>query len=391
MIMNKAKAIWSCALIGLCVLPATAVAQQPSPAAERVIAAQRQITARPDAPENYEAYNELALQLTRRARETADPVYYDRAEEAIRRSLELNPGNLDAQKMAIWVLLGKHQFGPALELARSLNKRIPDDLQVYGFLVDAHVELGNYKEAEEACQWMLDLRPGSVPAFTRASYLRELFGDFEGSIELMRAAYQRTPAAEVEDRAWILTQLGHLEMSAGRIEDADRVLQEALQVFPGYHYALANLAKVRAAQGKPSDSIELLKRRYEAAPHPENLYELAEALARAGRQSEADTAYAEFETRALREAESWDNANRELVFYYADRARKPEQALRIARMEVARRQDVHTLDAYAWALHVSDDHRQASESINRALAVGTKDAAMLARARVIAAQENQKP
>ena len=30
---------------------------------------------------------------------------------------------------------------------------------VYGLLTDAHVELGNYAEAEKACQWMLDLRP----------------------------------------------------------------------------------------------------------------------------------------------------------------------------------------------------------------------------------------
>ena len=82
--------------------------------------------------------------------------------------------------MRVWVLLGKHQFAAALELARSLNKEIPDDVQVYGFLTDALVELGNYKEAEEACQWMLDLRPGNVAALTRASYLRELFGDIEG-------------------------------------------------------------------------------------------------------------------------------------------------------------------------------------------------------------------
>lgn len=386
--MNKLTEICSWALIGLCVLPAAALAQKPSPAEERVTAAQRRITANPD---GYEAYNELALQLTRRARETADPVHYDRAEDAIRRSLELSPGNLDAQKMGVWVLLGKHQFAPALERALSLNKRIPDDPQVYGFLTDAHVELGNYKEAEEACQWMLDLRPGNVPAFTRASYLRELFGDIEGSIELMRAAYQRTPPTEVEDRAWILAQLGHLELNAGRLDNADQWLQEALVVFPGYHYALANLAKVRSAQDKHADSVDLLKRRYEAAPHPENLYELAEALVRSGRQSEADAAYAAFEIQALREAESWDNANRELVFYYANRARKPEQALRIARMEIERRHDVYTLDAYAWALHVSNDHRKAREFMDRALAIGTKDPAMLSRAKAIAAQEGAKP
>jgi tetratricopeptide (TPR) repeat protein len=371
----------SAAVMVLSVLPAIVVAQKPSPAEERIIAAQRRIASKPD---SYEAYNELALALARRARETGDPVYYDRAEEAIGRSLELSSSNLDAQKMRVWVLLGKHQFAAALKAARSLNRQVPDDLQVYGFLTDALVELGNYKEAEEACQWMLDLRPGNVPAFTRAAYLRELFGDIEGSIELMTAAYQRTQPSEVEDRAWILTQLGHLELSAGRVENADRLLQEALSIFPGYHYALANLAKVRSAQNRHTEAADLLKRRYEAASHPENLYDLAEALERAGRKSDARAAYADFEKRALREAEGWDNANRELVFYYANYARQPEQALRIARMELERRQDIYTLDAYAWALHVSKEHRKAREVMDRALAVGIKDPAILSRARTIA-------
>ncbi len=71
------------------------------------------------------------------------------------------------------------------------------------------------------------------------------------------------------------------------------------------------------------------------------------------------------------------------MFYYADHARKPAEALRIAEMEVARRKDVYTLDAYAWALHVNGRQAEASASMNRALAVGVKDPAVQARAAVI--------
>jgi hypothetical protein len=111
---------------------------------------------------------------------------------------------------------------------------------------------------------------------------------------------------------------------------------------------------------------------------------LAEALERAGRTTEATAAYAEFEKRALREAGSWDNANRELIFFYADRARKPVEALKIAEMEIARRQDAYTLDAYAWALHVNKRSHEAHEQMNRALAVGLRDPEVLGRADVIA-------
>jgi tetratricopeptide (TPR) repeat protein len=372
-----------CSAIVLLVLaPSAGLGQTSSAAEQRIAAAERRIAAM---PRSHDGYNALALGLAQRARDTADPVFYARAEEAIRRSLELDPGNLEGQKMRVWVLLGKHQFAAALELARSLNKQIPDDIQVYGFLTDAHVELGNYKEAEEACQWMLDLRPGNVPALTRAAYLRELFGDIEGSIELMSAAYQRTPPSEREDRVWLLTQLGHLELTAGRFENAEQLLNEALQVIPDYHYALSNLAKLRSAQNRHEEAAALLKRRYDTARHPENLYDLAEALERAGQPADAGTAYAEFERLALKEAENWDNANKELVFYYAKHASKPEEALRIARLEYARRQDVFTLDAYAWALYANSERRQARDEVSRVLAVGTKDPALVARARIISA------
>ena len=122
--------------------------------------------------------------------------------------------------------------------AQALNAQIPDDVLVYGYLADAYIELGRYDEAEKAAQWMLDLRPGNVPALTRAAYLRELFGDVEGAIELMQLAYNRTPQTEVEDRAWIATQLAHLEFARGRRDVALKLTQHALEIFPEYHYAL---------------------------------------------------------------------------------------------------------------------------------------------------------
>jgi tetratricopeptide (TPR) repeat protein len=368
---------------GLAASAIAAHAQTLSPAERAADAARKAIAA---TPERAEPYTQLALALARRARETADPAYYDQADTAVAAALQRSPGNFEAEKMRVWVLLGKHEFAQALEQARALNMRAPDDLQVYGFLTDANVELGNYTDAEHACQWMLDLRPGNLAGLTRAAYLRELFGDIDGAAELMRQAFDRTPQSEIEDRAWILTHLGHLELVAGRAANADLLLTEALRLVPDYHYALANLAKVRAAQGRHADAVTLLRTHVAVAPHPENYFGLAEALRKAGRPVEARSAYAEFETRARKEMAGWDNANRELIFYYAEEGGNPVEALRIAEMEMARRHDVQTLDAYAWALRANGRHSEASAAIERALAVGVREPATLERAKAIAAQ-----
>lgn len=350
--------------------------------AERSIAQAKNLIAKN--PRDFEAYNALALALSRRARETSDAKFYADAEEALQRSVEISLGNFDGERTRVWLLLGKHEFAAALEAATKLNKKMPDDVMVYGFLTDANVELGNYMEAEAAAQWMLDLRAGSIPGLTRAAYLRELFGDVDGALALMEMAYQSTPLGESEDRAWILTQMAHLNLTIGKSSQAENLLRQALTIFPGYHYALGNLGKVRIQQKRYAEAVELLKQRYQAAPHAENLYDLAEVLELVGQAEEAKKAFAEFQQKSLLESDRADNSNRELTFYYADHTSQAAKALEVAKREIARRHDVYTLDAYAWALYVNGQREEARKQIEAALAVGVRDAKLFRHAGEIA-------
>ena len=290
------------------------------------------------------------MALARRARETADPDYYKQAAAALVESRRLSPGNLEADKVETWLLLGQNEFARALEKARTINKRNPDDLMVYGMLVDANVELGKYADAEVAAQWMLDLRPGTVPGLTRAAYLREIFGDVEGALELMAMAVGQVQPRELEERAWIVTQMSHLHLVAGRVERAQALAEDALRLFPDYHYALAALAKAHERRGDHARAAALLADRYRVAPHPENLFEWARALDRAGRGADAEAKFKDFETRARAEMNGPDNSNRELALYYADHARRPYESVRVMEREVKSRRDVYTLDTLAWAL-----------------------------------------
>src|SRR5204862_4808044 len=224
---------------------------------------------------------------------------------------------------------------------------------------------------------MLDLRPGNLPGVTRAAYLRELFGDVDGALESMDMAYQSTPPTETEARAWSLTQRGHRLIISGKTDKAEKLLQQALALFPGYHYALGNLAKVRIQQKRYDQAVDLLQQRYKAAPPAENLYDLAEALEWAGRREAARKAFAEFETKSLLESVRADNSNRELIFYYADHVHQPLKALDVAKQEYTRRHDVYTLDAYAWSLHLNSQDMEARQHIEAALAVGVRDARVL--------------
>lgn len=253
---------------------------------------------------------------------------------------------------------------------------------IYAMLADAQIELGKYQDAEQTTQWLLDIRPGTVVGLTRAAYLRELFGDWEGAISLMDSAYQRTAPQEIEDRAWLLMQLSHLHLGAGRVAEAEILANEALRLFPDYHYAIAQLAKVREAQGRLDDAVTLLRRHVAMAPHPENHYYLARALALSGKKAEARSRYALFEKAAVSESAGWDNANRELIYYWADHGRA-DAALSLARKEISRRQDILTRAALAWALYRSGKPELACTEMKQALAIGSRDATLLKQAKTI--------
>jgi tetratricopeptide (TPR) repeat protein len=366
---------------------ASSAQAKPSPAEQSMARATQLIEKN---PKNFEAYNALALALSRRARETSDVKFYTEADDTLKKSFEISPGNFDGERIQVWLLLGKHEFAAAREADLKLSKRMPDDVMIHSFLADANAELGNYDEAEKAAQLMLDLRPGNLPGITRAAYLREIFGDVDGALELMNMALQSTAPSEVEDAAWILTQMAHLQLSVGKTADAEKNLQHALVLFPGYHYALGNLAKLRIQQKRYDDAVQLLQQRYQAAPHAENLYDLAEALQLAGRSEEAKKAFAEFEQKSLLETNRGDNSNRELIFYYADYAHDPLKALEVAKREFSRRHDVYTLDSYAWALHVNGQDHEARKQIEAALGVGIRDARLLRHAGEIALKEGDR-
>ena len=343
---------------------------QATPAQQKMAWAEKTIQA---SPGKFQAYNQLALALVRRVRETSDPAYYSQAEEAVSQSLRLRPDNFEALKIEVSIMLGRQEFSQALERARALNRRAPDDVPVYGYTAEAEIALGDYDDAENAAQWMLDLRPGNVAGLVEGAWLRRLYGDIEGAVDFLNQAYQQTPPSEVEETAWLLTQMADVQLKAGKVDVAASLLDRALGVFPGYYAALEGLAQVRTARGQYAEALDALRERNRNLPTLASLYQLAQALERSGRADEAGAAYADFEDRARRELERGGHASRELIFYYAGHACKPAEALRIARREVLWRHDVFTLDADAWALYVNAQYTEAETQMNKALSVGIRD------------------
>ena len=168
----------------------------------------------------------LAEAYLQRARETADPSYYAKAETVLG-----TPRTEEAFATAGELALARHDFTRALTLgARAGTIGAP-------IRVDALVELGRLDEAERELQAMIDRRP-NLAGYARVSYVRELRGDLPGAVEAMRLAVAAGgPAAE--NVAYVSALLGELERRRGRRGAARRAFAQALALVPDHAAARA--------------------------------------------------------------------------------------------------------------------------------------------------------
>jgi len=368
------------ALVLAGLLPAPALGA-PSAADQGIAAAERRIEGTVATPDDYV---ELASAFMRKSRESGDPGYYARANAAVERALALDSNHYGALRAAPWVLLGLHDFRGALAAAERVRALEPEDWWNYGTLADAYVELGDYAHALEGAQRMVDLRPG-LPSYARAAFLRALFGDPAGAIELLRLAVAAGSAREPEGRAWALVHLGHEYFATGDLAAAGRAYARALDVFPEYYLALGGLGRVRAAEGQLAAAGDLYRRAVARVPAPDLIAALGDVYEAAGDADEAERQYALVEYVGKVAEAVGTTYGRQLALFYADHNRRPEEALRLALLEAAGRGDIYTDDTLAWACYKNGRLAEAARAAHRALRLGTEDAMLHYHAGTIAA------
>jgi tetratricopeptide (TPR) repeat protein len=330
------------------------------------------------------AYNDLALALVRRARETANNQRCVDAEVPVAESLKIAPSGFDGRRARVAVWLCEKRWADALEEATALHNQVMDDVPTWGYIADAQTALGNYEEAAKAVQWMINMRQASPQALQRAATVREAYGMNEPALDWLTSALHLTSGSDAEERAWLLTRIARLNRIIGRANAAEDALKEALTLVPDYPWALTERGLNLVAQKKYNEAVEVFGNRQRVAPDVAGLYDLALALSNEDKSDEAQRTFLEFEKAALPLTTKADNANLQLIAYYSGPGKKPAEAVRIAQDMLARRHDLDTLAACAEALAAQGEWKSAAEQMQRALKYGARNPAWLVEAGRIA-------
>ena len=332
----------------------------------------------------------LGIAYLQKARSVADPTYYAKSEDALRRSLAMDAeDNFDAAIGMGLLSLGRHDFDEALRWGRRAHRVNPFGAPALGVVGDALLELGRYEAAASAYRKMVELRP-SLSSYARVSYTRELRGDVRGAIAAMETA-RAAALPGSEDAAWVSHQIGDLYFSIGDLDRAARAYRSAMWAVPGYAPARVGRARVAAASGDLEGAARLLARVTESYPLPSYIALYGEVLDAAGRGADARRQYELVEVQTRLYDSNGVLPDVETYVYLADHHLLQREDVAELRRLYETRPAIRVADALGWALYSVGEAEEAQRYARAALRLGTRDPLFHFHAGMIAHEVGDAP
>lgn len=340
-------------------------------------------------PDDTKASLGLAALFIQEARVTGNYMYYDAAAmKYVNNVLKTDSVNFDALVYKSLIYLSQHHFADGLATAQKAQQINPYNAFVYGILIDGNVEMGYYDSAVASADKMVSIRP-DLRSYSRISYLREIYGDYPGSIDAMKRAVEAGAAGE-ESTEWARVQLGSLYEKTGDLKSAEMHYTISLQVRPDYAYALAGLARIAAATKDYNKAISCYLKADSLVSDYSFKEELVDLYKLTGEKDKADrTAKEVIEnlSNAATQGNSDENighyADRELAYAYL-KTNDYDKALEHAKLEYNRRPDnIDVNETMAWVDYYKGDYTNAVKYITVALKTKCKNPTLLSRAGLI--------
>lgn len=290
-------------------------------------------------PTASEEYLKLAQLFTHEARVTGEHGhYYPGALELLDKAITYADDE-DIQFRAMTtkagVLLSQHEFQEALDLGKRAVQMNPYNSHIYGVLVDAYVEMGDYDNAVKMADKMISVRP-DLRSYARVSYLREIHGDVKGAKEAMKMAVE-SGFPSYEQTAWTQLTLGELYETYGDQEKALQIYNNILTTRENYPFAIAAKANIMMEKGAYQEAEELLQEGIAIIPEVGFYEQLAHIYKKQNRKEELDKIIPEIFAMLKDDVDHGHNMNLEYATIYSELVGDQDKALEYVMEEYQKR------------------------------------------------------
>ncbi len=320
-----------------------------------------------------------------RSRSTGSQGDLQRAEALARQSVGLRTQrNTQALDLLASVLMAKHDFRGAHDLALRADSLDPDIPSHLALLGEIELELGDY---DTASAHFKAIHVGTEQ-FTIGARLAR-WHELTGRIDLARQYLTRAiTAVDLRDDlpreqvAWFHYRLGELELRAGNVVAAEHAFRDALARHSDDVRALGGLARAALIAGKWRDAIDAGERATMIQLDPTTLGAISLAYAALGDTAQSTSVAKAMSVSALTQP---GVIHRAWGLFLLDHGTVKERktVLARARLELRDRHDVYGHDLMAWALYRNGHIDAARAEMALAMAQGTQDVLLATHARAI--------
>ena len=347
-----------------------------------------------EAPSDIKSLLALTALYIQEARTTGNLNYYNEAAlKCINRIVEKDPKNFEALTFKSTIFLSQHRFADGLKVAAQAQQLYPYNAYVYGLLVDGYIESGKYKEAIEAADKMISIRPDNR-SYSRIAYLREIHGDIVGAIEAMKMAVDAGVTGD-ENTEWCRVQLGKLSEKIGNINEAKMHYSIAVNNRQNYPYALAGLARIATEEKDYTKALGLYMQADSLIPDHMFKEGIAEVYNLTGQSEKAKKVAEEIlndmkKFSSAGENKAGQNEDHEMAHAYMG-VNNYEKALEFALLERSSRPaNIEVNETVAMVYYGKAEYTMALPYIDAALKTNCKNPELLCHAGLIYARSGDK-
>lgn len=138
-----------------------------------------------------------------------------------------DPGNDEVRLNLVWGLLAEHQFQRAVEESTYLTKKYGDKDVVWNDLASGLAGLGKYKEAKEAAETALRLKPYDIKNESTLAQIDYLSKEYPAAESLVKSVLQNDP-----QNVQAIILLANIYKKTNRLSLAESSMRKAISRLP---------------------------------------------------------------------------------------------------------------------------------------------------------------
>lgn len=191
---------------------------------------------------------------------------WDRAEEEVRKALDIWPDMITAQRLLGSIYTQRGQFDQAILILENAIKRDPFSVEAFSNLAINYLQKDMLPRAEELFLTALQIRPDSSPTHLNLGLLYLRWGRYEQAAEHYEEARKGMP-----NNAAMLNNLSVCYIRQGKYDDARELLAQLVAVAPDQPSGYFNYAITYTLEGNNEQAFAWL-REGAARCTPQQLY-----------------------------------------------------------------------------------------------------------------------